>query len=1054
MTNQLQGVSAEMSNKILNYVNSKAKSPEERQAMINDMLPEAVAYEKKQQRKAGRETYKSQLREKIAQETKTEPSNQLKIWLRTANLADMVRDYAEKNGGNTQWLDDDKELLNRFLAKNPDQAKSVQRYMNGEISNVELGKRLWFITYDDTTWEQAGITEEKEEWPWFWAQVGQAGKDIVWGVYDSVTGIGKLAGKGLGNAVARTAKKFWADEQKVDELNQSWKDSLEGKNNLWLGTDVGQDKDALTYKATNAIADLAQVAAPGGIVRAGAKGLQLANTSTKVGEVLAKAFPKVANVISRSEKGADFVVGLLNKTGGKIDQLTQKLPILWKILKGGFEWASDTVLFNAVNGEGTDLKDAWLGAGIWGAFPVVWKMLWWLGGKAKNLIWKGASKLELNGNLNPAKLEAVQKQLIEEGATLPGKATPEEVGKWMLERGFKWSKGDLISQLNTHAKKSKAMVDELLWLSTSTHKVEEVNQALEMLAKDYSTTPGLTKKADEILRLMKNEYTLSEMNQVKRYMDEAYNMFKQNGWEVAGLKAEGLRNIRSSIKKTIEEVAEQEGLGNIRMLNNETQVARGLAEGIAKKEEAGILRQVTSPFSSIRNGAILGGIGGGMDPRDSWLERIWNIAKWAILWGILGSTKAKTTLANMLKKLGGIEKKEITQRIATNGATKLSEKSAKSLSPMLEKVIEEWDGNIDDLITNTQNRTSKTFGNFKDIDIYSKNEIFGRFTSPALKEKTVTGISRYTQEKMGILDQALRRYGHKGVKSEDFGASYLLPEVLDDPKLYKKYPQLKDTQIIFADFHTSQKRGLQAWGSIFINSKLYEKDPTNLRSTIVHEIQHIKQDIKGMSKVYDDADIRKLDQRYMNDPREIDARRKQQEYLDFVNKKEDASIIGGNISDDYIPPLSDRDITHEIMQDVYRAVDNWTYKDIDTLFNKLDIEWKKWKLSTETINAIEKIKEEVYTMDSYQRSFFEEQSKKIMYNDEYWKTYEALKKEAQTIEAMEQRIGKVWKNKVGKEYNNIQRGNREKKKESLIERIGEELWIDQFDAKDIYDSMI
>lgn len=77
-----------------------------------------------------------------------------------------------------------------------------------------------------------------------------------------------------------------------------------------------------------------------------------------------------------------------------------------------------------------------------------------------------------------------------------------------------------------------------------------------------------------------------------------------------------------------------------------------------------------------------------------------------------------------------------------------------------------------------------------------------------------------------------------------------------------------------------------------------------------------------------------------------------------------------------------------------------------------------------------------------------------MYNDEYWKTYEALKKEAQTIEAMEQRIGKVWKNKVGKEYNNIQRGNREKKKESLIERIGEELWIDQFDAKDIYDSMI
>lgn len=39
-----------------------------------------------------------------------------------------------------------------------------------------------------------------------------------------------------------------------------------------------------------------------------------------------------------------------------------------------------------------------------------------------------------------------------------------------------------------------------------------------------------------------------------------------------------------------------------------------------------------------------------------------------------------------------------------------------------------------------------------------------------------------------------------------------------------------------------------------------------------------------MSKVYEDADIRKLDQRYMDDPREIDARRKQQEYLEYINQ--------------------------------------------------------------------------------------------------------------------------------------------------------------------------
>ena len=871
-----------MSNKILNYVNGRAKSPEERQAMINDMLPEAVEYEKQQKMRTERDAMKNQLRERISKETRWKQANQLQFWLRSAILSDMVRDYARKSWGNVQGLDNDEELLNAFLAKNPTQAKTVERYLNWELSNLDIGKRLWFI--------QNGQTVEQEiQTPWFWRQAGQIGKDVVGGVLDSIVWLPKLAGKGIGNAIARTAKQFWANGQKVDALNQSWKDSLDGKNNLGLGSDLGQDQDSITYNTTNTLADIAQTAVPWGIVRTWAKGVQIANTTTKVGASLTKIFPKMANFINKTEKGADFVIWLINKAGGQVDHLTQKAPILWKMLKNGVEGISDTVLFNAVNWETTNLEEAWIGVGIGGALPVLWKALWWVGNKAKNLIGNSASKLELNGILNPAKLETIQQQLITEGSMLPWKATPQDVGKWMLERGFKGSKGDIVSQLNAHAQKSKSLVDELLSLSNSTHKVSEVNEALEMLAKDYSTTPGLTNKADEILGMIKSEYSLSEMNKVKRYLDDAYNMFNKNWTETAGLKAEGLRNIRQGIKKTIEEVAESEGLGNIRMLNNETQIARGLADGIGRKDKADIVRELLSPFSSARNGAILGGLGGGVNPNDSLPERIWNMAKWAIIGGILGSTKFKSNVANLLKNLGGIEKKEITQRIATNGGSKLSEKSIKTLSPILEEMIGQWDGDIDNLIAEAKNTTLKTFWNFNDIDIYSKNEAFGRFVAPSLKEKTANWLSRHTQEKMGILDQALKRYGHKGVKAEDFWASYLLPEVLDDPKLYEKYPQLKDTQVIFADFHTSQKRWLQSGGSIFINSKLYEKDPRNLRSTIVHEIQHIKQDIKGMPKVYEDADIRKLDQRYMDDPREIDARRKQQEYLDFVDSQNTTS---------------------------------------------------------------------------------------------------------------------------------------------------------------------
>lgn len=880
MNYQIKGVSPEMSNKILNYVNSKANSPEERQAMINDMLPEAVEYEKQQKTRTERDAMKNQLRERISKETRWKQANQLQFWLRSAILSDMVRDYARNSGGNVKGLDNDEELLNAFLAKNPTQAKTVERYLNWELSNLDIGKRLWFIQ----NWQDINIEQEIQS-PGFWRKVGQVGKDVVGGVLDSIVWLPKLAGKGIGNAIARTAKQFWANGQKVDAFNQSWKDSLDGKNNLGLGSDLGQDQDSITYNTTNTLADIAQVATPWGRTRVGGKGIQLANTSTKIGTTLTKLFPKMANAINKTEKGADFVIWLINKAGGQVDHLTQKAPILWKMLKNGVEGISDTVLFNAVNWETTNLEEAGIGAGIGGALPVLWKALWWVGNKAKNLIGNSASKLELNGILNPAKLETIQQQLITEGSMLPWKATPQDVGKWMLERGFKGSKGDIVSQLNAHAQKSKSLVDELLSLSNSTHKVSEVNEALEMLSKDYLEYPWLKEKASEIVGLMKEEYTLSEMNKVKRHLDDAYNMFNKNWTETAGLKAEGLRNIRQGIKKTIEEVAESEGLGNIRMLNNETQIARGLADGIGRKDKADIVRELLSPFSSARNGAILGGLGGGVNPNDSLPERIWNMAKWAIIGGILGSTKFKSNVANLLKNLGGIEKKEIAQRIATNGVSKLSEKSIKTLSPILEEMIGQWDGDIDNLIAEAKNTTLKTFWNFKDIDIYSKNEAFGRFVSPSLKEKTANWLSRHTQEKMGILDQALKRYGHKGVKAEDFWASYLLPEVLDDPKLYEKYPQLKDTQIIFADFHTSQKRWLQSGGSIFINSKLYEKDPTNLRSTIVHEIQHIKQDIKGMPKVYEDADIRKLDQRYMDDPREIDARRKQQEYLDFVDSQ-------------------------------------------------------------------------------------------------------------------------------------------------------------------------
>lgn len=113
------------------------------------------------------------------------------------------------------------------------------------------------------------------------------------------------------------------------------------------------------------------------------------------------------------------LVKVLEKGGAVAEQISKKAPLLTKILKGGVEGAGDTVLFNIVNGEGTDASEMGLGGAIGGTFPVAGKAFNWLKNKAKNLIGSTASKLELNGIINPAKLKKVQDQLLQEGASFP-----------------------------------------------------------------------------------------------------------------------------------------------------------------------------------------------------------------------------------------------------------------------------------------------------------------------------------------------------------------------------------------------------------------------------------------------------------------------------------------------------------------------------------------------------------------------------------------------------------------------------------------------------------
>ena len=591
-----------------------------------ELYRETLDYKNKQNYMEDRSAANNELYYRSTQTKDQKTRNTMQNSVRQEELADLVR--AKYN----LPYDKPTEEIIQWVIK-----QAQDKWVSSELFYDYLNKGK-----KDFLYEMGFETES------FWDKLLQTAENVVWGVYDSVTWLPRMLVKWTADAIWWTAKQLWADENKVNSLVQSYKDSLQDFS--W--EDIGADTDSLTYQWAKLIWDTIQVATASWLWRAAIKAWW------------------------------NPVLNILNRAWWGIDQLTSKAPVIWNMIKEGAQWAADMVLFNAINWEWTSLTEAWIWAWLGAAFPVVWKFLWWAKNLASKLIGKTAAKAELTWLINPAKLETVRSQLIQEWVA-PWKWTAEDVWKWMLERWFKWDKDTIIKQLEAHATKSKDMVDELLNLSTSTQKLPEANEALQMLYEEYSKTPWMYQKAEEIFPLLqKEEFTLQELNQAKRYMDEAFNMYKMNWWETAWIKAEWLRNLRRSIKNTIENTAEKEWLGNVKLLNNETQIARWLLDWIRKKENAATIREFLSPFSTSRNWAILWWLWWSSQ-WDSIPEKIKNMAVWAVIWWIVWSTKAKTLFANAIKWLWGIEKKELTEYLATRWESLLSDSSKVSLMKIL-----------------------------------------------------------------------------------------------------------------------------------------------------------------------------------------------------------------------------------------------------------------------------------------------------------------------------------------------------------------------------------
>lgn len=113
-----------------------------------------------------------------------------------------------------------------------------------------------------------------------------------------------------------------------------------------------------------------------------------------------------------------------------------------------------------------------------------------------------------------------------------------------------------------------------------------------------------------------------------------------------------------------------------------------------------------------------------------------------------------------------------------------------------------------------------------------------------------------------------------------------MDKIIDNKALFEKYPQLKEINVMFVDFHTPTQRGVNTGSEIFLNSKLYNKDKTNIESTLVHEIEHSIQDIKGTKKFSNFEEGRSMTAKeYGADIREQEARKRQQDYKDHTKTR-------------------------------------------------------------------------------------------------------------------------------------------------------------------------
>lgn len=437
---------------------------------------------------------------------------------RISDIAGVIRDYAMNNGIDLSNANDN-DVVQAFMQSNSNKANDIIDYINGTTDLYTTSANIWFIKPQQ---------QEESESKWWFI------RNVVWGAYDSVTWIWRLIAKYGSEWIWEIAKFLWADEEKVNNMVQSYQDSL--KNFSWEA--LWADTDSLTYKGSKLIWDLTQVAAWEWLARWAIKGSQALNALWKA--------------ISSSS-----------------------LPV--RAWAAALEWAADTAAYSLV--ADNELPSVWetvAWAVWWAVIPLAWA---WLRA-GKKVLWEAASKyLETAAWKEIIKMNKLSKWVRNEFE----KKFWINYWDWLNDRGIVGNMSDTVDWLATYMSNNKDKVDEWLAAIKGTFKNKNLNEMADdvaAFAEEVSVNPEEVSKYKNLAEKAKTEWlTMSEINDVKRYY-ERNNKFTygRDTTQWAAKKSLRATNLDNAVRERQIDEAAKRWFDNLREMNKETAASKYLLD--------------------------------------------------------------------------------------------------------------------------------------------------------------------------------------------------------------------------------------------------------------------------------------------------------------------------------------------------------------------------------------------------------------------------------------------------------------------------------------------